>query len=170
MIIYTHTHHIIPRHAGGNNAPSNLIVLTVKEHAEAHKKLWEEYGRWQDEVAWKALSKRITIEQACREASSKTHKGKKLSKEQIEKLRNINLGNKYNLGRKISDKQKTQVSNALKGNKNALGSKSRLGQYNSLESRTKMSISMMNNKNRCGKKHSAASRMKMSASAFKRNT
>ena len=54
-----HKHHIIPRHAGGSDDPSNLIELTVEEHAEAHRLLFEEYGRWQDEVAWKGLSGQI---------------------------------------------------------------------------------------------------------------
>lgn len=51
----THNHHIVPRHAGGSDEPANIIKLTVKEHAEAHKKLWEEHGRWQDYIAWQAL-------------------------------------------------------------------------------------------------------------------
>jgi hypothetical protein len=58
MTIY-HKHHIIPRHAGGSDDPSNLIELTIEEHAEAHKKLWEEHGRWQDHIAWKGLSGQI---------------------------------------------------------------------------------------------------------------
>lgn len=55
-----HRHHKIPRHAGGTNDPSNIIVLSVEDHAEAHRKLFEQYGRWEDEVAWKGLSKMIT--------------------------------------------------------------------------------------------------------------
>ena len=55
MNIY-HNHHIIPGHAGGTDEPSNLIRLTIEEHAEAHKKLYEEHGRWQDRLAWKSLS------------------------------------------------------------------------------------------------------------------
>lgn len=40
-----HKHHIIPRHAGGTNDPSNIIELTVEQHAEAHRLLYEQYGR-----------------------------------------------------------------------------------------------------------------------------
>lgn len=54
-VIY-HTHHIIPRHAGGTNDPSNLIKLTIQEHAEAHRLLWEQYGRLEDKLAWLGLS------------------------------------------------------------------------------------------------------------------
>jgi len=40
---------------GGTDDASNLIELTVEEHADAHKKLYEEYGYWQDYIAWKGL-------------------------------------------------------------------------------------------------------------------
>ena len=51
-----HIHHIIPRHAGGTDDPTNLVSLTVEEHANAHKLLYEEFGRTQDKVAWLSLS------------------------------------------------------------------------------------------------------------------
>jgi len=56
-------HHIIPRHMGGTDDPSNLIELTIEEHAEAHRKLYEEHGRWQDYLAWRGLLKLITQEE-----------------------------------------------------------------------------------------------------------
>ena len=37
-------HHIIPKHHGGDNSPSNLIKVDVKEHALLHKKIWEDTG------------------------------------------------------------------------------------------------------------------------------
>ena len=51
-----HKHHKIPTHAGGTNDPENIETLTPEDHAEAHKKLFEEHGTWQDEVAWKGLA------------------------------------------------------------------------------------------------------------------
>lgn len=54
-VIY-HIHHIIPRHAGGTNNPSNLVKLTIEEHAEAHRLLWEKHGRLEDKIAWLGLS------------------------------------------------------------------------------------------------------------------
>ena len=50
-----HNHHIVPRHAGGTDAPSNIIKLTVSEHAEAHRKLYEEYGDFRDKLAYQGL-------------------------------------------------------------------------------------------------------------------
>jgi hypothetical protein len=43
-----HKHHIIPRHMGGTDDPSNLVELTRKEHAMAHMKLYEQYGKKED--------------------------------------------------------------------------------------------------------------------------
>lgn len=59
-----HKHHIIPKHVGGTDDSSNLVLLTVEEHAEAHKKLWEQHGRWQDKIAWQTLSGQISIQEA----------------------------------------------------------------------------------------------------------
>lgn len=53
----SHKHHIIPKHAGGTDDPSNLVELSVDAHAEAHRVLYEQYGRWQDYVAWQGLAK-----------------------------------------------------------------------------------------------------------------
>lgn len=64
-----HWHHIIPRHAGGTDDPSNLVQLTLKEHAEAHRRLYEEFGRWQDKMAWEMLSGRKITEDARKMAS-----------------------------------------------------------------------------------------------------
>lgn len=50
-----HKHHIVPKHMGGSNDPSNMIELTVEQHAEAHQKLYEEFGHLQDKLAWQGL-------------------------------------------------------------------------------------------------------------------
>src|ERR1035437_6343193 len=52
-----HKHHIVPRHMNGSDDPSNITVLTVKEHAEAHRVLFERYGYFQDYLAWQGLLK-----------------------------------------------------------------------------------------------------------------
>jgi hypothetical protein len=57
MNTYLHKHHIIPRHAGGTDDPANIVELSVEDHAEAHRILYEQHGRWQDYAAWQGLSK-----------------------------------------------------------------------------------------------------------------
>ena len=79
---------------GGTNDPSNLVELTVEEHAEAHKILWEVHGKWQDKIAWMALSGRIGKEEIIREIQRNTKLGTKLSNEAKEKMRQAKLGKK----------------------------------------------------------------------------
>lgn len=86
-----HTHHIIPKHIGGSDNSDNLIELTVSDHAEAHRQLWEKHGRWQDYLAWQGLSGRMDKEDIIREkirlantGRSNVNKGKKLSPRSIE--------------------------------------------------------------------------------------
>ena len=43
-----HKHHIIPKHMGVTDDPSNLIELTREEHDQAHMKLYEEFGKRED--------------------------------------------------------------------------------------------------------------------------
>ena len=59
---------------GGTDDPFNLIELTVEEHADAHRQLFEEHRRWQDKLAWQLLSGMIGKEEAIREAQSKGDK------------------------------------------------------------------------------------------------
>jgi HNH endonuclease len=70
MEIMTHWHHIVPRHAGGTDDPENLIELTVSDHAEAHRLLYEKYGRDEDYVAWQGLSGQIKDEHVARKRCS----------------------------------------------------------------------------------------------------
>jgi hypothetical protein len=49
---------------GGSDDSSNLIELTVEEHAEAHRILYEEYNNEYDRIAWLSLSGQINISEA----------------------------------------------------------------------------------------------------------
>lgn len=49
---------------GGDDSPENLISLTIEEHAEAHRQLYEMYGSKFDHIAYLVLSKQIGIEEA----------------------------------------------------------------------------------------------------------
>ena len=69
---------------GGTDDPSNLVELTIEEHAEAHRKLFEEHGCWEDEIAWKGLAGMITQEELIERKLSEA--GKKGGKARIEKI------------------------------------------------------------------------------------
>jgi len=101
-----HKHHIIPKHMGGTDEPSNLVELTVEEHAEAHRVLFEQYGRKEDDLAWKGLAGIIGKEELLHELF--VHAGKKSRPP---------IGHKANLGRKWSDEYKQKMSDLSKGRK-----------------------------------------------------
>ncbi len=106
----THKHHIIPRHAGGTNDKTNIIELTPEEHAEAHRILFETYGRWQDYLAWQGLSGRMDKEQINREKASKANTGRE----------------PWHKGKKIgprSEETKRRISESMQGLKRAPGTK-----------------------------------------------
>ena len=56
---------------GGSDDPSNLVELSVEQHAEAHRKLYEQYGKKEDYLAWKGLSGEIGKEQIIHEMRKK---------------------------------------------------------------------------------------------------
>ncbi len=98
-----HLHHIVPKHAGGTDDPSNLIKLAVKEHAEAHRLLFEKYGKKEDEIAWKTLSGQISISEAKKQAQRLgAIKGGKISGPKPKKIseqgrKNMSFGQKGKL-------------------------------------------------------------------------
>jgi hypothetical protein len=87
MTIY-HKHHIIPKHMGGSDEPSNLIELTVEEHAEAHRKLYEEHGNEYDKIAWLSLTKQIDNAEARILSVIEWNKNRVISDETKEKMSN----------------------------------------------------------------------------------
>ena len=112
-----HKHHIIPKHMGGSNNPSNLVELTVEEHAEAHRKLYEQHGLWQDEIAWKCLSGQITTAEATILAVKKANTGRKMvfTEEHKQKLSESRKKQKPpRLGMKSSEETKKKMSDARK--------------------------------------------------------
>jgi hypothetical protein len=103
-----HKHHIVPKHMGGSDDPSNLIELSVEEHANAHRLLYELHGRWQDKIAWQALSGQIGKEEIILEIIKNANKNREVSEETRQLLRD------FNLGRKHSDKTKIKMSEIRK--------------------------------------------------------
>lgn len=142
--IYYHVHHIIPKHMGGTDDPDNLVRLTVEEHAEAHRKLYEEHGHFQDKIAWLALSGQISGQEAIREVQRQTMKNRVYTEEIRKNMSEGQKGKKYDrkgkcsgeknnfhgkthsdeakekmrqkkLGSTLSEEHKQKVGEALKG-------------------------------------------------------
>jgi hypothetical protein len=53
---------------GGSDDASNLIELSIEDHAEAHRVLFETYGKPEDELAWRALSGQLNLDEITKEA------------------------------------------------------------------------------------------------------
>ena len=109
---------------GGSDDPSNIIELTVEEHAEAHRKLYEEYGNEYDRIAYEALSgmikKEEVIQQVLSEAGKRggAPKGRvpwNKGKKGVQKNLYLTELNKSRRGQPISDETKAKVGAANKG-------------------------------------------------------
>jgi hypothetical protein len=101
-------HHIIPRHMGGSDDPENLIKLTVEEHAEAHKSLYEKYNKIEDFWAYQLLSNQITYTEGFQKLLTKnaydTHQKQKnngtgLYDSELQSIKGKKSAEKVNLGK-----------------------------------------------------------------------
>jgi hypothetical protein len=121
-----HKHHIVPRHSGGSDSPENIALLTVEEHAEAHRQLFLQFGRWEDELAYKGLLGLVTKEEATRIVNShtarKTFTGVAKSEEQKRRISESNRGKHQHHGqanpmhgKRHSEKAREIISERMKG-------------------------------------------------------
>ena len=134
-----HVHHIIPKHSGGSDDPNNLVKLTIEEHANAHKLLWENAGNKLDYIAWQALSGQINSNEARIKAlkyvcSTEEHR-KKLRKPKLNTHNMMENTNGFkpgyiphNKGKSVteyvSEESMASWSKKMQGNKNAAGPRS----------------------------------------------
>ena len=114
-------HHIIPRHAGGTDDPDNLIALTPEDHAEAHRILYEKYGRIQDKVAWMGLAKLATnkeiIAELLAQPKSEEHK-RKISEAHKGMKKPWARGGVGNKNKPKTEEHRKNISNGKKGKPN----------------------------------------------------
>jgi hypothetical protein len=121
-VIY-HNHHIIPKHAGGTDAPENIVRLTPEEHSKAHRLLYEKYGRWQDKIAYRALAGHIGKEEIIKE---KLHHAGKMTKDRkatLETRKKISEGLKGKKRKPFTEEAKRNMSIARKTRKNTTPAK-----------------------------------------------
>ena len=55
-----HKHHIIPRYKGGSDEPTNLVEVSITQHAMYHFCNYQLWGNAEDYVAWRGLSGQIS--------------------------------------------------------------------------------------------------------------
>lgn len=70
---------------GGTNNFDNIVRVNIAMHAFLHKCLYEEYGNWEDEIAWKALSGQITNAEINNEIRKKRMLGNSIWKDRKHK-------------------------------------------------------------------------------------
>lgn len=127
------THHIVPESEGGSSSEENLVRLTAREHFIAHWLLYREnpesksraFSFWrmcngQGKVAvenWPKISSRAYSEgkEAFRESIRKALKGRKKTKEHVEKVAAANRG------RKRTPEARKRMSEAAKNRPTAAG-------------------------------------------------
>ena len=105
----THIHHKVPKYRGGTDDPSNLIEVTVEQHAELHLALYLEDGRWEDWLAFNGLAGIIGHEECVKQAQSLAVSKANATRVWSDEMRaNLSKGNKTR-GAKIycSDLNKT---------------------------------------------------------------
>ena len=96
---------------GGSDDPSNLVELTIEEHAQAHKELYEKHGLYEDFLAWKMLSGRISGAEAHRLAIIHSNQTRVYSDVTREKLAAAMRG------KKLSEETRAKMSASRKGKK-----------------------------------------------------
>lgn len=128
MSIY-HKHHIIPKHMGGSDDPSNLVQVTVEQHANLHKQLWEDLGDIRDYYAWLGLSKREEEKIRLRCSLGGKIGGKKLLGIPKSEQHRKNLANSLK-GKKQTDEHIQNVKNALSGANSKLSKRYRVEEPN----------------------------------------
>jgi hypothetical protein len=111
-------HHIIPRHMGGTDDPANLVALTIEEHADAHYKLYETYGKIEDKIAYLGLLKQIGQEEILLEKSKLGGKGNKGITKTAEHKIKMSKNAAGGVTKHIT-KTKETISNKMKNNTNS---------------------------------------------------
>lgn len=168
-----HKHHIIPRHAGGDDSPENIVVLSVEEHAEAHLALWMKNGNRLDLIAYRMISGWISPKEASilarregarrgglackgtpkpprtkeyREKQSIAQTGKTVSLETRRKIGAAHLGNKRSAGVVPWNKGKTVIYSAETIAKLSAAGKAMTGERNNFFGKTHSERSLAKNR------------------------
>ena len=129
-----HWHHIIPKYAGGTDDPSNLVQLTVEDHAIAHLVRYRMYGDHRDKWAHQILAGLIDGEefrrQGCRSTQQRLlaegrHNFQKKNASEYQHVRELRSqrmkGNTYGANWTRTDEFKRKQAEGARGNTNVRG-------------------------------------------------
>ena len=98
---------------GGTDESSNLVELTIEEHAEEHRLLYIKFGKIEDKIAWLGLSgNNEEMEKSRRKMVSE--KVKLAHKNGAYKKRNQNLKGDNNPAKRIDVREKISKNNGMK--------------------------------------------------------
>ena len=109
-----HRHHIVPRHMGGSDSAENIVYLSVEDHAEAHRVLWEKYDKEEDYIAWKALSGQLTKADATKRAIINSNKTRVVSEKTRLLIGEKSKGRQSKLHYITSEKTKEKIRQSVK--------------------------------------------------------
>ena len=114
-----HKHHIVPRHMGGTDDPSNLIEVTIEEHAELHLDLYLTHGLMGDWLAFHMLSGQISAAEATKQAQIHANRTRVWSEESRKKISDANKAREINYfeRRVFTPEYRKKLSDAAKNRK-----------------------------------------------------
>lgn len=130
-----HRHHVIPKHMGGEDIEENIVYLTPEEHAAAHLKLYEQFGKYEDAQAYNTLSSQwLDGRSISGYKQSQEHIDKRVSSIDYEKISQKLKGRTSpTKGMKFNYRPKPKISDAM------------VGKPKSNETRKKISESLIGN-------------------------
>ena len=154
-----HKHHIIPKHAGGTDDPDNIIRLTIPEHADAHRLLYEQYGRLGDKMAWLMLSGKteegeLARQELCQTPEYRAKMSAALTGHSTSTIARAKMSISH-LGRSLAPETRAKISTTL------------TGRSASPETRAKMTAAKIGNKCCLGHKLPLEVRAKISATRLR---
>ena len=115
-----HKHHIVPKHRDPES--TQVVEVTVTQHAMFHYCEWRLHGHREDWIAWKSLTRQIGQEELWLERSAiggRKNAGKPKSAEHRAKIAKANSAGRGSQ----SPEQRAKISGAMQGNTNARSQK-----------------------------------------------
>jgi len=101
---------------GGSNEASNLVKVNIAMHAFLHKCLYDEYGHWEDNLAYMMLSGQADEQYAARMKRAYSNKERVWSEESKAKVGNANRGKTpWNVNVPRTDEERQKMSANRKG-------------------------------------------------------